>query len=227
MLIEETETNKQTLEDINTNIVLEMATHARQKTWDSLEKISQMIHPGMTEKEAIKAANSYFKDQGVRKYWHQTHVRFGKSTILSFNDQYHDNVVLGENDIFYIDVGPVWDKVESDCGNTFVVGNNSEHLKIKEDLKRIFDDVQEYWRKHSATGAELCDYAKTLINTFGYKMHPSYVKGHRLSEFSHARYGNTCLFDLPFNPASERWVMELQIAHPSMEFGAFYEDLLI
>ncbi len=215
------------LEGINSDAVLEMTTTARQKTWDAIHAISQMIKPGMREQEAIKMANAYFRDQGVKKFWHRTHVRFGKSTILSFDDEYTEDVELQENDIFYLDVGPVWNNIEGDCGNTFVVGSNPEHHKIKKDLKLIFDDIQEYWRAVNPVGPDLCAYARNLITQYGYKMHPAYVKGHRLSEFSHARYTNMSLFDFPDRPASERWIMELQICDPSLSFGAFYEDLLI
>ena len=59
-----------------------------------------------------------------------------------------------------------------------------------------------------------------------YLLEPSYVKGHRLSEFSHLKYTSLSLFDLDFIPSSERWILELQICDPSLKFGAVYEDLL-
>ena len=39
-------------------------------------------------------------------------VQFGSSTVLSFKDPYRENVVLKEDDIFFLDFGPVWDGVE-------------------------------------------------------------------------------------------------------------------
>lgn len=217
----------QNVEGINEKVIVEMCTTARKKTWKAVDDIRKLIQPGMSEKEAIKKANQYLRSQGVKKFWHQTHVRFGQSTILSFNDSYTDNVILKEDDIFYIDIGPIWDNVEGDCGDTFVMGKNPDYLKIASDLKLIFNTVQEHWRQTNISGVELCMYAKNLIHKYGYKMYPSYVKGHRLSEFSHARYTQMGTFDLTSKPASERWIMEMQICHPSMKFGAFFEDLLI
>ncbi|KAB8027754.1 M24 family metallopeptidase [Fluviispira multicolorata] len=219
--------NQQEAENINSNAIVSMATQARNKTWDAVHEIKNRIRPGMTELEAIKIANRYFADCGVRRFWHQTHIRFGESTILSFNDTYRENIILKENDIFYIDVGPVWDGIEGDCGNTFVMGEGSKFLQIKNDIKVLFDDVHQYWLKTQATGQKLCEYSRQQVEKMGYLLLPEYVKGHRLSEFSHSKYTNAGLFDLDFCPSAERWILELQICHPSMKFGAFYEDLLL
>ncbi|WP_186649558.1 M24 family metallopeptidase [Fluviispira vulneris] len=219
--------NQLEIENINTNAILSMTTTSRNKTWAAIEAIKQQIHPGMTEFEAIKMANQYFADCGVRKFWHKTHIRFGESTILSFDDSYRENVTLKENDIFYIDVGPVWDGIEADCGNTFVMGEAQQFLQIKNDIKELFAEVQQYWRNTQATGQKLCEYTRWQVEKMGYLLLPEYVKGHRLSEFSHSKYSNAGLFDLDFIPSAERWILELQICHPSMKFGAFYEDLLL
>lgn len=215
------------VENIGKHALPDMTHSARQKTWQAVTDISQMIIPGMTEKQAIQKANTYFSEKGVRKFWHKTHVRFGHSTTLSFDDPYADNIFLKENDIFYIDIGPIWDGIEGDCGDTFVVGNNPDFLKIKKDVKEIFHKTRAYWKSNHPSGKEMYAFAYAYTEQMGYKMCPTYVKGHRLSEFSHSHYSDQTLFDLEFSPAAERWVMELQICHPSMQFGAFYEDILM
>jgi methionine aminopeptidase len=214
------------IEKMNKEAIQVMITTARNKTWKAIEDIKNLIKPGMSELEAIKLANKYFMGQGVRKFWHKTHIRFGASTILSFNDTYRENVILKENDIFYIDIGPVWDGVEGDCGNTFVIGSNPKYEKITKDIKVLFDDIFHYWKTTESTGKQLFDYSKTQVEKMNYLLEPSYVKGHRLSEFSHLKYTSMSLFDLDFIPSSERWILELQICDPSLKFGAFYEDLL-
>lgn len=219
--------NQVEVEKIDPTVVLAMATVARQKTWDAIHTIKNLIYPGMTEKEAIKKANEYFADCGVKKFWHKTHIRFGESTVLSFNDPYYENMTLKEDDIFYIDVGPVWDNVEGDCGKTFVIGNSEKYINIAKDVKILFDEIHMYWDKTNVSGKELHEYANILVCKMGYSLLPSYVKGHRLSEFSHFKYSKLGIFDIGFKPSPERWVLEFQICHPSMKFGAFYEDLLI
>lgn len=218
--------DRQNLEDIDPTVIDAMVHSARQRTWQAVEDIKALIRPGMTEKEAIQLANKYFATHGVKRFWHRTHIRFGASTVLSFEDPYHEGVVLKENDIFYLDLGPVWNGVEGDCGDTFVMGEDARFSRIKSDVKVVFEDVRQFWRRDRPTGVKLYEYANTVVEKMGYLLHPSYVKGHRLSEFSHSTYTKMATGNLEFSPAPERWVLEFQICDPSMQFGAFYEDLL-
>lgn len=220
------EHKKTELEQINQSVLFEMTHTVREKTWKAVKTIATFIQPGMTEKEAIKKANEYLASQGVKKFWHKTHIRFGRSTVLSFDDPYHEQVVLKENDIFFIDIGPVWNNVESDCGDTFVVGNDQRYLQIKQDVKILFDRVKLLWHEEKLKGTELYRFAQNEVAKMGYLLYPSYVKGHRLSEFSHQKYTTIGMADLDFYPSEKRWVLELQICDKSLTFGAFYEDLL-
>ena len=53
------------------------------------------------------------------------------------------------------------------------------------------------------------------------------IKGHRVSDFPHAIYKGGKLGDLADTPNGGLWILEIQIAHPTRAFGAFYEDLLV
>jgi hypothetical protein len=53
------------------------------------------------------------------------------------------------------------------------------------------------------------------------------IKGHRVSDFPHAIYRAGSLGDFVGRPNGGLWILEIQIAHPSKRYGAFYEDLLI
>lgn len=203
-----------------------MLNSVRQRTWQALEDIRALIVPGMTEKDAIRKANAFLAKQGVKKFWHRTYIRFGKSTVLGFDDAYHENVILQEDDIFYIDIGPVWDDIEADCGKTFVIGSDPKKLKIASDVEKLFYDVRDYWRVKQESGLQLLKYAETITEKMGYVLHPSYVKGHRLSEFSHVSYTKAQTLDLNFTPSSGRWVLEFQICDRELNYGAFFEDIL-
>ncbi len=52
------------------------------------------------------------------------------------------------------------------------------------------------------------------------------IKGHRVSDFPHALHKGGDLGALETRPAAGLWILEIQLAHPSEPFGAFYEDLL-
>lgn len=210
------------------SITWDMILAAREKTWHAVHQIAKLIQPGMTERDAIKLANRHFAEAGVRKFWHKTHVRFGKDTIFSFNDPYDQlDLKLQANDIFYLDVGPIWDGIEGDAGASFVLGHDPIMQACARDAKLVFDKVRDQWLQTKMTGVELCNFAENYAKELGWLFSPDYVKGHRLSEFPHQIYSKARLSDLDFHPASTCWVLEVQIRHPLLEIGAFYEDLLV
>jgi hypothetical protein len=53
------------------------------------------------------------------------------------------------------------------------------------------------------------------------------LSGHRLSDFPHSAHYDGSLADVAFRPNPNLWVLEIAIAHPERQFGAFYEDLLL
>lgn len=200
---------------------------AREKSWKAVHEIAAMIQPGMTEKEAISQANKHFASQGVRKFWHRTHIRFGPSTLLSFNDPYvQDEYKLQAEDIFYIDAGPVWDGIEGDVGETYVLGKDPMMSACARDVKELYAKVREHWLQTQTSGTELCQYAHEAAREMGWIFSPEYVKGHRLSEFPHSFHFKETLADISFRPSPKCWVLEVQIRHPEKAIGAFYEDLL-
>ena len=220
--------NQTSIEKIGSEITWENIESTRTRSWQALHEIAAKIEVGMTEKEAIAVANRYFASLGVKKFWHKSHVRFGQSTVFSFNDPYlDDGYRLQEQDIFYLDLGPVFDGIEGDVGATFVLGKDPLMLACARDVKILFDQVREHWLQTQTSGAELCHYARQAAQALGWLFSPDYVKGHRLSEFPHSFHFKGTLADAGFHPSPKCWVLEIQIRHPELPVGAFYEDLLI
>lgn len=203
----------------------ERLTAARAKTWDAVRAIAEKMEPGMTESEGRRIAQQTLAEMGVKKFWHPCHVRFGASTALSFSDAYTD-AVLKDEDIFYVDIGPVWDGIEGDAGATFVRGSNSLHLKCKRDAEAVFKKTAGAWREKRLTGSALYQFAEEEARRLGWNLAPSYVRGHRLGEFPHSFYTKSKISAQDFVPATARWVLEIQLSHPEGAFGAFFEDIL-
>lgn len=198
---------------------------AQRQSWEAVEAIAAAIRPGMRELEAIKTAQKILAERGCRKFWHKCHVRFGRGTTLSFEDDYAD-LELGSNDIFYIDIGPIWDGIEGDAGATFVTGSDPEYQRCQRDVKSIFLAVSDHWRSSGATGRQLYEFAAREAEKSGWVLAPSYVRGHRLSEFPHSFHSESSLGQLDFHPRRSRWVLEIHICDPAGHFGAFHEDVL-
>ena len=60
-------------------------------------------------------------DFGTRKHWHQRLPRVGQNTIHPIYDKVAD-IALQEDDIVYVDLGPVFGDMEADFGRTYVLG---------------------------------------------------------------------------------------------------------
>lgn len=216
----------QGLESVGKDFSLERLLAARGRTWDALARIAQDMKPGLTEQEAIKRANGILADMGARKLWHRTHVRFGPSTLLSFDDPYSEEVVLQEGDLFTLDIGPVFDGYEGDAGATYLTAPHPDFERLRSATKEVFDAVQDHWRNTRASGAALYEFAQAQAHERGYQLAPAYVRGHRVSDFPHKVHFNGTLEECTGTPAAHIWVLEIQLACPRLGRGAFYEDLL-
>ncbi len=65
----------------------------------------------MFEEEAVQYARQVLKDLEMLRGWHGIHVRFGVNTLKQFGEPSAPGVKLRDDDIFFIDIGPVWQKV--------------------------------------------------------------------------------------------------------------------
>jgi Xaa-Pro aminopeptidase len=200
---------------------------ARKRSWEALHAIASRLRPGMTEEEGRELAQQMLRERGSAKIWHRPHVRFGKNTLLSYGSPSEPNVVLQEEDVFFLDLGPIFDGFEGDVGATFQVGSNPEHARIIRDGQAIFAEVKEKWRTEKLTGEALYDFARQITEPLGWKLTLEEANGHRLSDFPHAIYFKGGISELGFTPAAQKWVLEIQIRHPELPFGAFHEDLLV
>ena len=216
---------KTTVEKTKADFSLEALMDARSKTYEALDRISKAITIGMREEDATRIATQIMTEMGAEKFWHRTYVRFGTNTLKKYSQASDPGVTLGENDIYYLDIGPVWNGYEGDVGDTYVTGNDPEMHNCAKDCRAIFEAVKTHWKETSATGQALYDYASQIAEKMGWKLNLN-VAGHRLSDFPHALYSKLGLDKVDFHPSSHVWVLEIQIQHPSRPFGAFYEDLL-
>jgi Xaa-Pro aminopeptidase len=200
---------------------------ARQRSWDALEKIRSGFEPGMLESEATELAETVLRDAGCSRKWHRSWIRFGENTLLSYGKPSQPGIRLRENDIFFLDLGPVWEGFEGDVGAAFSVGSDPEMIRCAEDVRKIYEITKQRWRNDRLNGADLYEVAEKAATDRGWVLSLTGASGHRLSDFPHALYHKGSVVKLPIVPSSGLWVLEIQIRHPSRAFGAFYEDLLV
>ena len=199
--------------------------HARERSWAALHGIRERMRPGISEGEAQEIAAKVFASLGMQRLWHPTLIRIGPNTVKNYRQASDPGVRLGEHDSYFIDLGLVFDEHEGDVGDTFVVGHAPERQACADAARALFHQVADAWRTQGLSGAALYAFAHERAAMMGWRFNHA-VKGHRLSDFPHAVHKGGDLATLDATPNSGLWVLEIQIAHPTEPFGAFYEDLL-
>ena len=203
-----------------------MMLETRRRSFEVINRLSSEIAPGMTEEEGVALTRRVLSEAGMVRGWHGINVRFGVNTLNGYDVKSNPGVVLGEDDVYFIDIGPIWRDWEGDAGDTFTTGSDPEMNRIARDVKEVFESVQARWRRDRLTGEALYRVAVEESERRGWLLNLD-MSGHRLSEFPHAAHHKGALADAPFTPSPDLWMLEIQLRHPTRPFGAFYEDLLL
>jgi methionyl aminopeptidase len=190
------------LEATGAKFSVDLLMDVRARTRKAVHEIARQVEVGMVEEDAKAMARATLTGLGMRRGWHHIIVRFGPNTTKDFMEKSEKGVILQPDDIFFVDIGPIYGDTEGDAGDTFVVGNNPEHHRAKQDVRAIWDQVRDQWLNLD-------------------------LSGHRLSDFPHSAHYDGPLAEVEFRPNPNLWVLEIAIINPTGEFGAFYEDLLL
>ena len=197
---------------------------ARDVARDITFELSSFIKPGMTEEDAHSIYRELCKKYPVEKQWHPPKIRFGPNTLKDFKE-ISDPYVLKEEDLFFIDIGPIIEGHEADYAETFLIGNQFEYKQIATAAKTVFDEVSNHWRETRAPGSLLYRFAQERAIAHGHTLKLD-SDGHRIGDFPHHVFYRGGLLGLNEVLVPDAWILEIHLAHPSGKFGAFFEDLL-
>lgn len=198
----------------------------QETAWKVIHTVAKQVVPGMTEDDARALIKSTAAEAGSLKYWHPPQIRFARNTTLAFGKPAVPDIRLQKNDIYFFDIGPLFDGYESDAGETFVLGDDPEMLAIARDSKLLFHKVKEEWRKTGDSGQALYDFATHEADKLGWRLSLGGASGHRISDFPHAIHHRGHLKTFKKTPTANRWILEIHLLHKTKEFGAFFEDIL-
>jgi Xaa-Pro aminopeptidase len=136
--------------------------------FDAIET-ARLIAPGRSERTIEQEIYALAeRDFGVTKHWHKRIVRSGVNALCTAGDNPPVREI-GEDDLVFIDLGPVFGEWEADVGRTYVVGQDPEKRRLCQDLPRIFYDLQRYFDEHpDVTGAELYAVAHRTAEAAGW-----------------------------------------------------------
>ena len=213
--------------------------NAQKKAHALFDSIAQeLIRPGVSElvlNEEIYALAE--RDFGVTTHWHKRVIRSGENTLQPYSENPPDRL-LAEDDILFVDLGPVFEAWEADFGRTYVLGNDPVKLKLRDDLEPMFLAVKaRYQANPDMTGEALyalaCDHAAQAGWEFG-----GSIAGHLVGAFPHERIeGNKIRFYITrgnhhaLNARDEagrerHWILEIHLVDRTRQIGGFYEQLL-
>jgi len=215
-----------TREAVGAAFSMSAMSRARERTIEAVNNIAAAIKPGLTEQQAGETAQAMLETMGMDRIWHKNLVRFGSETLKTFHEPSDPDRVLGEEDVFFVDLGIVWDGHEGDAGDTFVTGSDPEMHACAQAARDLWMLVATHWRDRRPSGEALYAYATEQAQAMGWRLNLE-IRGHRVSDFPHAIYRAGDLGDFALCPSAGLWILEIQIAHPTRPFGAFFEDLLI
>jgi Xaa-Pro aminopeptidase len=218
---------KDTLEKVGEAYSPDQMFKVRGLTRGAINEIAARVKPGMVEEDAVEMARDILAERGMVQGWHDVYVRFGTNTTKTFGAASDPGIILGDDDIFLIDIGPVFEKWEGDGGATFVTGTNPDKARCAADARKLFHIVRKKWEAEKMTGRALYDFAVIEARRMGWELNLD-LSGHRLSEFPHEVHYPGPMADVDFTPTGgPLWVLEMHIRHATERYGAFYEDMLL
>ncbi|MBC9032840.1 aminopeptidase P family protein [Sphingomonas sp. JC676] len=213
---------------------------AERKGLDLLDAIEAagLIAAGRSELEVERDIFTIAsRDFGVTEHWHDRVVRAGINTLCVAGEAAPDRVI-GEDDIVFLDLGPVFGAWEADVGRSYAVGDDPVKHALCADLPIIFDALKARFEADpDITGAALYAIANEEAERRGW-LFGGKIAGHLVGQFPYARSpgdkaarlifpGNAARMRDPDAHGNPRhWILEIHLVSPDRSFGGFYERLL-
>ena len=186
----------------------------------------KQIKPGLSESEAKVIAEKIYLENGVDRSWHKPYIRFGESTILTYEDKNHENQILKEEDIAFVDIGPIFGEIEADLGETLVFGDNKIYHDLKACSEQLFKDGDAFYKSKNPTGKEMYEFLIKQTQSYGFEFNLKNC-GHLIGLFAHSACYKEGMRHFQENMQPGIWILEIQIRHPELKAGAFFEDILL
>ena len=220
--------------------IKEKLIEAEQKALQLFNTIEakKIIAAGKREKEInteiFKLADELY---GIKKYWHKRIIRAGANTLKPYDENPPD-LVVQEDDILFIDFGPIFEDYEADFGRTYVLGNDPQKIKLKNDIEAAWYETKAWFDTQTKlTGAAFYQYAVDIAIKYGWEFGGE-IAGHLIGQFPHEKlepknYGlyihpenHNDIFALDANGNKRNWILEIHFVNREKEIGGFFEQLL-
>lgn len=213
---------------------------AQNRALDMFVEIEQLglVRPGILESELNKSIYRLSREKyDAGRHWHKRIVRAGKNTVHPYQVDPED-LRLAEDDIVFVDLGPVFGDWEADFGRTYVIGNDSRKQRLRDEVGAAFQEGKAYFKSNpDITGRDLYHFVRDLAAGRDWKFGNEHA-GHLVGEFPHEKiHGDkVTLYIHPDNREKlnlrdqhgrkRHWILEIHFVDQDDQYGAFYEELL-
>ncbi|MBW8842677.1 MAG: aminopeptidase P family protein [Sphingomonadales bacterium] len=103
---------------------------------DRIEALG-LIKAGRTEREVEQDIYALARDEfGVEKHWHKRIVHAGVNGLATAREN-PPVLTIAEDDLVFLDLGPVFDDWEADVGRSYVVGDDPDKIRLIADLLAV------------------------------------------------------------------------------------------
>ena len=207
------------------------------KLLDAIEAAG-FIKAGRTAHEIEMDIRNLAKETfGIERDWHKRIVRAGVNTLSVAADNPPIRT-MEDDDIVFLDRGPVFEEWEADVGRSYAVGDDPQKHALCREPPRQFKKVRRHFEANpGVTGADLYAFACASAEQAGWKFGGK-IAGHIVAEFPHARIPGVKqlhhaspenpepMRDLDANGRVRRWILAIHLVSPDEKFGGFHERLL-
>jgi Xaa-Pro dipeptidase len=219
---------------------LKQLVAAEEQALALLDRIEALgfVAPGRNEREVEQDIRALAKREfGVERHWHKRVVRAGINTLATAGCN-PPMRTISEDDMVFLDLGPVFEAWEADVGRSYAVGNDPAKHRLCRELPLQFDLVRQHYEAHpDISGADLYVFACASAEKAGWQF-GGQIAGHLVGEFPHAlwpgekRLGHiraenpTRMREVDAFGRERHWILEIHLVSPDGAFGGFYERLL-
>jgi Xaa-Pro dipeptidase len=197
-----------------------------------------LIRSGISESNLNADIYELAKEMyGITTYWHKRIIRAGKNTLAPHAENPPD-LMIGQDDILFLDLGPVIENWEADFGRTFVVGSDPQKLKLRDDVGAAFAEGKRYFEQTpDLTASQFFAYVVSLATKFGWEFGGP-IAGHLIGQFPHEKiagdkvtlyvHPDSHLVMRSLNEKGQKrhWILEIHFVDRERQIGGFFEELL-
>jgi Xaa-Pro aminopeptidase len=197
-----------------------------------------LLAPGRTELEVSDAIRELAAERfDVNRFWHKRIVRAGVNTLEPYAVNPPDRTIA-DDDVVFLDFGPIFADWESDFGRTYVLGEDPAKLALRDALPVMFAQGRAHFEASpDITGAQLYEFVVQAARDAGYEFGATHA-GHLVGEFPHEKIAGDkqTLYITPGSDEPMRrvdrtgrichWILEIHLVDRARGYGGFVEELL-